>query len=126
MRIMRTLALVSYPLCAAAVAVLSLMPVPPKVPIDLGFIDKIEHGIAYLVLGVLGASFFRGAGPARLRTAVASVVAGFALGAAIELIQPLVGRSRELADALVNLAGLLSGAALYLFACFRSRRLSLD
>jgi len=119
MGIRRTLAISLYPLCAAAVSWLSLIPQPPKVPIDIDCIDKIEHGIAYLALGFLGSLFFERLGQPRLRAAAISLIVGLILGVAIELIQPLVGRSRELADALVDLAGLLAGSALYLLAASR-------
>ncbi len=126
MRIRRVLACSLYPLCAAIVAWLSLMPLPPKVSIDLDFIDKIEHGIAYLALGVLGSIFFALLGRRRVRAAAISVIVGLVLGVGIELLQPLVGRSRELADALVNLAGLSAGSALYLLASRRSPQMQSD
>jgi len=120
MRIPRVLVLSAYPLCAALVAGLSLMSLPPMPPIEFDFMDKVEHCIAYLVLGALGTMFFARHNRPRVRAAALSVVVGLALGVGIELLQPLVGRSRELADALVNLAGLIAGSSLFLL--FSSRR----
>lgn len=125
MGIPRVLLLGAYPLCAAAVTALSLMPLPPRVPIDFDMIDKVEHGIAYLALGLFGSTFFEQLKMERVRAIALSIIVGFALGVAIERIQILVGRSCEFADALVDFAGLILGSALYwLFAAWNSRRRS--
>lgn len=114
MRIPRPLALTMYPLCCAAVAVLSLIPNPPEIEIRIALLDKIEHGFAYMALGFLGTLFFERPGAPIRRAAIIALAAGLVFGVAIEFIQPLVGRSCELTDALVDFAGLVIGCAVFL------------
>jgi VanZ family protein len=100
----------AYPLCLAAVIVLSLMPRPPRIDIDFDYLDKAEHAIAYAALGFLGLAFFSDVGARGKSGLLSSVGFGLAVGVAIEFIQPYVGRNFELADMAVDLAGLLVGA----------------
>jgi VanZ family protein len=90
---------------AIAVATLSLMPRATEPPVSIG--DKAEHLLAYVGLGLLGAA------TARSRAGVLSTILGLvAFGAGLELLQVFSpGRSPELADALVNLAGAILGSS---------------
>jgi VanZ family protein len=99
-----------YPLCLASVIALSLMPRPPRIPIDVAYLDKIEHAIAYIALGFLGHAFFGDLGKRGGAALFLSIGIGFAVGVAIEFIQPYVGRNFELADMAVDLGGLCVGA----------------
>jgi VanZ family protein len=110
MNIRSMVARAAYPLCLAAVIVLSLMPQPPRIDIDFDYLDKVEHALAYAALGFLGLAFFRDAGAREKLDFLLSVGFGFAVGVAIEFIQPVFGRNFELADMAVDLAGLLVGA----------------
>jgi VanZ family protein len=86
----------------AAIIVLSLGPVPPTPLDEVREGDKLKHLAAY------GALAF----PAVLARArgLGLWLAGFAaLGGAIELIQPAVGRTAAWGDVLANLAGLTLG-----------------
>ncbi len=114
MRIPRALVLSLYPLCLAAVAVLSLIPKPLDIGISLSFLDKVEHGLAYMTLGFLGCLFFARPGTPVRRAVFISVIIGLVLGVMIEFIQPSVGRSCEFADALVDFAALVIGCAVFL------------
>ncbi len=116
MKLPRWIIRVLYPAYMAGVALVSLVPVNSMSPSGIEHLDKIGHGLAYAAGGVLGAIFLRGFGRGRASAAVFSLALGFALGAALELLQPLAGRSREAADGLANLAGLLAGAGAFLAA----------
>jgi VanZ family protein len=100
----------AYPLCLVAVSALSLAPKLPRIGIDFAYLDKTEHAIAYVALGFLGLAFFGDVGRRGRAAFILSVGIGIALGVAIEFIQPFVGRSFELADMAVDLAGLCVGA----------------
>ena len=92
------------------VAALSLAPGAMLPPASIG--DKVEHAIAYAVLGLLGAaSSNRGAAPVILGLA--------AFGAAIEMLQTFSpGRSADVLDLAADIvgAGLGCGAAIALSA----------
>lgn len=102
-----------------AVLGLSFTPHPESVLGRLSLYDKAGHFAAYIVLGffTLRAINRRGVFPVVL--AIASCAA---LGGLIEIIQPLVGRNRELADFLVDLGGAAVGAAIAAVAAVLSRR----
>ena len=107
----------------AGIVLASLLPTLPQAPVDIEYMDKIEHGLAYAVAGTLGSFFFRKPdGEGRPGAAIRSVAFGMALGVAIELVQPFVGRSRELADGLADLAGLVVGAGIFLAVTKPRRR----
>lgn len=95
---------------AAAIVVLSLLPVPqPQLP-QVRFLDKILHALAYLLLGfLLFASQLPGP---RLRLVLVAVFGSLLLGGVLELVQPLARRHRELADLAADLAGATAGALL--------------
>lgn len=82
---------------AALVAALSLVPSETLPPTSIG--DKVEHVIAYAVLGLLGA--------ASSQRGVTRVILGLALfGAAIELLQAFSpGRSPDPLDVAADIAG---------------------
>ncbi len=92
---------------ALSIAVLTLMRVP--VPAGVGGSDKTHHllGFAALALPISAV---------RPRWIVGLAVVLAAYGGAIELIQPFVGRSRELADWLADLKGIAVGALAGLLA----------
>jgi len=122
MRTVRLLVRVVYPASLAMVALACLVPKLPEAPVDIAYLDKIEHCLAFLVVGALGTSFFSRSGARRLGAAAASIAVGMALGIAIEIVQPYVGRSRELVDGLADLVGLLVGSAILLAATRAWRR----
>lgn len=82
--------------------------------------DKLMHFLVYFFL----AGWFAGLYP---RRTVIIAVALIALGALLEILQPLTGRSMELADGVTNAAGVLAGLLLVralpvnLFAWLESR-----
>ncbi len=138
-RLLRAAALALYPACAAGVTALSLVPAPPVMP-SFRFMDKLEHLAAYLALGGLGAAFFsslkrgnlltRGIGDeksgsfpggrASLGPAIASFATALVLGAAIEFIQPLTGRTLDPADLVCNAAGAALGSVAAFIALRRA------
>ncbi len=73
-------------------------------------VDKLLHAFGY---GTLAAIFVMALPPRRYAAALVGLAA---LGALIELLQPLNARSRDPADLLANLVGLSIGAALGLGA----------
>lgn len=100
------LAAVITALLAVAVAYATLTPVPPAA-VRVQHLDKVAHAVAFFALVLPLASVL---------TARASVLAVVALailyGAAIELVQPRVGRGAEWGDLLADATGALAGAAL--------------
>lgn len=96
---------------ALLVLTLSLLPRPETILGTLSPNDKLSHLIAYVALGF----FAMRALDRRGMLPFALVVAGCAaFGGILEIVQPLVGRTRELADFVVDVAGSAGGAALAL------------
>jgi VanZ family protein len=92
-----------------AVLGLSLNPHPESVLGRLSLYDKADHFVAYIVLGFFTRRAISRRGIFPVVLAISSCAA---LGGLIEIIQPLVGRNRELADFLVDLGGSAVGAAI--------------
>lgn len=96
---------------------LSLMPPGTGTPL---LPDKLAHFLVYFIL----AGWFAGLYPRRTMVIAAALIA---LGALLEFLQPLTGRSMELADGVTNAAGVLAGLLLVhklpvnLFAWLESR-----
>lgn len=99
----RRAALAATAALAAAIFWLTLTPPQPGPVGPLS--DKAYHALAFAALIFPSALLYRRALPWLLPTAAL-------LGAAIELIQPAVGRSGDLADFLADLAGLAIGLGL--------------
>jgi VanZ family protein len=92
-----------------AVVGLSLNPRPESVLGPLSVYDKVEHFVAYALLAFFAVrALFR---RAQVFLALA-ILSCSALGGTIELIQPYVGRNKDLYDFLVNVAGSAAGAAI--------------
>jgi hypothetical protein len=92
-----TLALILTLLLAAGLALATLMPLPPGAG-SLPGSDKAHHVIGFALLALPMATVYP-----RAMLWLAPVLAAY--GGAIELVQPMVGRGRELADWLADLAG---------------------
>ena len=94
-------------LVVAAILVASLIPIesPPGGP----YTDKIQHLAAYMLLGFL---LFLATGKKGPAVVLASIGLCTAYGGLIEILQPLFGRSRELADWIVDFAGASVGTFL--------------
>lgn len=101
------LALILTAVIALAICAATLAP-PAGLPSVPGS-DKMHHVLAFLLLALPAALV-----SPRLLWGVVPLAALF--GAGIELVQPLVGRSAELADWQADMAGLLIGTALGLSA----------
>ena len=89
---------------AVIIAVLTLRPpsVPPPLPDGL---DKVYHFIAFAAL-VLPIALLRP------RALLWMIPAALLFGAGIEIIQPFVNRSRELADFVADGVGVLTGSTI--------------
>jgi len=103
-----TLALLATALLAAAIAYLTLTP-PRLEALDGLLSDKAYHVIAFAALIFPGALLY-------LRSLIWLIPAALVFGAAIELVQPLVGRSAEMADFVADVVGVACGLALGLIA----------
>ncbi|GHF33450.1 VanZ family protein [Seohaeicola zhoushanensis] len=108
------LALAATAAIAVAIAVTTLMPVSGR-PGPPGM-DKIAHWLAFALLALPLAV-------AAPRSLVWLLPLSLAYGGAIELIQPHVGRSRELADFLADAAGSATGALVGMLLGWLTRRL---
>src|SRR6056297_2721859 len=87
---------------ALIIAALTLMPVPSGPPGPVG-LDKLSHLLAFGGLAVP----LSWRHPERWR---AVALAAFAYGGVIEIVQPYVGRSAELADLLADGIGAFAAA----------------
>ena len=87
----------------ACITVLTLLPL--TVPSGVKGSDKVHHILAFAALTLPSAVFYP---KALLRVMVVAVV----YGAAIEILQPYVGRSSELADFIADLVGIGLGATI--------------
>ena len=89
------------------VAILTLTPVPPTPTINSN--DKLHHLVAFAGIILPSALWNRPVLIWLLPTA-------FFFGAGIELLQPLVGRSRDIMDLFANTIGIGIGALIALIA----------
>lgn len=114
-RFSRTATRILFLLAIATVTVLSLLP-QRDVP-KVGVSDKLEHGIAYFGLAILGGLAFRE--PRRLLYLFITLCA---MGGAIELLQAFSpGRTPELADAIADAVGAGAGILVALPLALRRR-----
>jgi VanZ family protein len=105
---LRTIVRVATAAVAVAIVVVSLLPIPQPELSRFPLADKIAHALAYLVLSfLLFASQLPGPW---VRVLLVAIGGSFILGGAIELVQPLTMRHRELADLAANLLGSAIGA----------------
>lgn len=90
----------------------SLLPKGPPTPGGFGFegMDKLLHFGGYAIFAAL-ADWALVEEPGSARGCIA-VIFPFCVGAAIEIVQPLVGRTMSWADAGANTAGLVAGFVL--------------
>ena len=96
-----TLAILATTILAAVIAYLTLTPPRPQMS-DGILSDKAYHVIAFAALVFPRALLYR-------RSLIWLIPAALVFGAAIELVQPLVGRSAEIADFLADAFGILIG-----------------
>lgn len=93
-------------LCLALVVMLSLWPAPswPQPPAVWG--DKVEHALAYFVLGLLWYFGHLAGRPHVLRNACLTLLG---MSAVLEVLQglPMIGRTTSLLDLCANGVGLL-------------------
>jgi VanZ family protein len=89
-----------------AVIGLSLNPRPESVLGPLSVYDKAGHFAAYVVLAFMALRVSRRRGLFALSLVVAACAV---LGGAIEIIQPYVGRHKDIFDFLVDLGGSVTG-----------------
>lgn len=97
------IALLATTLLAVVIAYLTLTP-PRSVPSGGLLSDKVYHVIAFAALVFPGALLY-------VRSLIWLVPAALVFGAAIELIQPLVGRSADTADFVADVVGVACGLA---------------
>jgi VanZ family protein len=98
-----------FPLAAAAVLVLSLLPTLAVPETGIPFTDKLLHTAAYLVLGSLGYLFFYTKKQHKLQALVLSVIICTLWGAGIEILQGYTGRTPELLDGIMDFCGAALG-----------------
>jgi VanZ family protein len=101
----------AFTLCAAVI-VYSLIPQPPE-PFSFDGVDKIEHALAYAALSLLFCLSFLPA-ESRPLLGIRLIVPLCLIGAAIEFIQPSVGRHFDWFDMAANACGVLSGWVAFL------------
>ena len=99
-----TLALLATALIAAVIAYLTLTPPRPEASGGL-LSDKAYHVIAFAALILPGTLLY-------IRSLTWLIPAALVFGAAIELVQPYVGRSAEMADFVADAVGVACGLIL--------------
>ena len=105
----------AFAVIALAIVVLSLVPMGAGSGVPGG--DKLHHFVAYAALIFPIAFTSRSA-------LIWALPLAFLLGVGIELVQPLTGRLREMADLVANTSGLAIGVALGLGLSWLWRRVS--
>jgi VanZ family protein len=93
------------------ILVLSMNPRPLPLPPGPIFMDKIEHFLSYVVLG---ACAMLSLNRKRLPGYFFVIAICSLYGGVIEIVQPLVGRTRDIWDFTADLAGSALGAAIVL------------
>jgi VanZ family protein len=83
-------------LAALFTFVMALLPQPPKIPGNPS--DKVQHAVAFAVLGLLAAWAYPGASPLLLIAALS----GFGLLIEIFHLVPVLGRDSDLVDWIVD------------------------
>lgn len=106
-------------LLGVTILVLSLTPRAIRLPHEFRFEDKLEHLISYIALGacMMLAVNRRGVLPCLIVIALCS-----AYGGAIEIVQPLVGRTRDIWDFMADLSGAAFGAIIIVLLRAGQRR----
>ncbi len=99
---------------AMSILILSLIPETPDL-IETKNIDKLEHYIAYLILGFLLFINISEEGKNRYISGIVTVTLCVIYGAIIEFLQQYTGRSPEVLDLVSDFAGSLSGTVTALF-----------
>lgn len=118
---LRTIVRLATAAVAVAIVVVSLLPIPQPRLNRFPLADKVAHAFAYLVLSfLLFASQLPGPW---VRVLLVAIGGSFLLGGAMELVQPLTMRHRELADLAADLLGSAAGAATALLLSDFLRRL---
>lgn len=105
---------------AAAILALSLSPRPFPVPQNPLLSDKVEHAASYMVLGAVAALSLRRKNAAGLLLVLGACSA---YGGVIEIVQPLVGRTRDILDFTADVLGSACGAAPVLLGAAARRAL---
>ncbi len=103
-----------FPLAAAVILVLSLLPTLAIPEIGVPFTDKLLHTAAYLVLGALGYFFFYIKKPHKLWALMLSVIICTLWGVGIEILQGYTGRTPELLDGIMDFCGAVLGTLITL------------
>lgn len=104
-----------------AIAFLSLVKISFKQPINVSFLDKIEHCVAYFVLSL---TWLLALGKSKKSIAVITVLC-LLYGIIIEILQAEITsyRTAEYLDALANMVGI--ALALLIFQCFFRKKQSI-
>lgn len=110
--LMRAMGVISSVLCVVLILIFSLTAFSGPQSIKIS--DKSGHYIAYVALGfTLFFAFVQdGSISSNKKSYILSFVIGMSLGVLVEIIQPFAGRSREAADAVADVLGLLTGEAI--------------
>ncbi len=99
---------------ALSILILSLIPRAPQI-IEAKNIDKLEHYLAYLILGFLLFININEESRNRYISGIITVILCVLYGGIIEFLQKYTGRTPDLLDLLADFAGSLSGTATALF-----------
>jgi VanZ family protein len=105
----RRLSRILMVILALLVLAFSLTPRPASFLGALSAYDKLGHFIAYAALGFFAVCAVDRRGLLSFAVTVAGCTA---FGGLIEIVQPFVGRKRDLGDFLINLAGAAIGASI--------------
>ena len=95
---------------AIAILVLSILPEPPVSLNLFAGMDKVQHWIAYTVLGFLVFLTLQTRGGNKALYLALTVIACSMYGGIIEVLQGFTGRSPEIADFFINMLGAGCGA----------------
>ena len=118
--------LILFLLLLGILTLFSLLPDPPGPKNPIPGLDKAEHFLAwgavgFFLLPLLLRRNHPGVGSGGGRALLGVILFAGLYGGAVELIQPLCGRSRELADLAADLLGAVAGGGAFLLLDRRFR-----
>jgi len=100
---------------AGIILYFSLIPDPPNTFIKFNAMDKVEHAVAYALLGLLSFFSFRYDRNHPVRIVIFSVLLCSIYGGLIEILQRYTGRFPDSGDLIMDIIGATAGSLLAFF-----------
>lgn len=99
-----------FTLVTLTILVLSLISIPEELQLDIDYLDKLEHLLAYFVLGGLAFLAFASLNRSKLMIMIMAALFCGIFGGLIEIIQSYTTRIPEVLDFIADFIGGSAGA----------------